>query len=99
MVFNKSLRRPSKKQKQATATVEATPASRCERCASRAPLPAYLCIKFPDGGIWQRVGVRGSWAVRRHLDILAGKGFLKQRRYRKPRDIAPNEGGGGALAA
>jgi len=36
----------------------------------------------------KRVGLRGSWAVRRHLDILARKGFLKPRRFRKPRDIA-----------
>jgi SOS-response transcriptional repressor LexA len=45
------------------------------------------------------VGLRGSWAVRRHLDILARKGFLKPRRHRKPRDIALIEGGGGAIAA
>ena len=49
--------------------------------------------------VGERVGLRGSWAVRRHLDILARKGFLKPRGYRKPRDIALIEGGGGAIAA
>lgn len=52
--------------------------------------------------IGARVSLRGTWAVRRHLDILARKGFMKPRRYRKPRDIALialNEGGGGAIAA
>jgi SOS-response transcriptional repressor LexA len=34
-----------------------------------------------------RVGMRGSWTVRRHLPILTARGFLRPRRYRKPRDI------------
>jgi SOS-response transcriptional repressor LexA len=49
--------------------------------------------------VGERVGLRGSWAVRRHLDVLARKGFVKPRGHRKPRDIALIEGGGGAVAA
>ena len=53
------------------------------------------------GEIGLRVGLRGSWAVRRHLDILERKGFLKQFRpgYGRRRDITLIGGGGGALAA
>ena len=38
--------------------------------------------------IGARVGLRGTVAVRRHLDLLMAKGYLRPRRYRKPRDIA-----------
>jgi SOS-response transcriptional repressor LexA len=47
----------------------------------------------------ERVGLRGSWATRRHLSILEKKGILRPRRYGRPRDIVLIEGGGGALAA
>jgi predicted ArsR family transcriptional regulator len=38
--------------------------------------------------IGARVGLRGTVAVRRHLDLLTAKGYLRPRRYRKKRDIA-----------
>jgi SOS-response transcriptional repressor LexA len=34
------------------------------------------------------VGMRSTWAIRHHLDILERKGFLKPRGHRNPRGIA-----------
>ncbi len=37
------------------------------------------------------IGLASSFAVRRHLQILERKGYLRPRRYRRHRDIAPME--------
>jgi SOS-response transcriptional repressor LexA len=37
--------------------------------------------------IGERVGIRSTWAVRRHLDHLEQKGFIKPRTYRKARSV------------
>ncbi len=49
--------------------------------------------------IGAHLGMRSTWAVRRHLDILARKGFVHPRRHRIPRDIRLIDEGGDALAA